>query len=479
MKSPQYLYFKIRFTFPIIIGASLLLLFSFSTELLSESYSGYLWDDYKAQTDWGRVKVRSITRLEESKPEREEGFGFYHKIFGAGVFRSQKGGENKDEAGKYIGAVTGNPQFGFYYQSGSSFLSMTLAPRVIASESKLIEEKRNSVWDAEGIVSMGTTVQNVRVNLEGGRGWQRLDGFGFLFNGMANYGQIQLAKNEIISLSLISLRMKPEEESFNPKAWNYQRKEIWGGAIRSNDLLFWENLQFFGYVYKEPKLVTSDNQLTPNSTFGAFLYTGFEFRSKNFWENTSVDLSVIRLTGNRKFKSYPWEESKQSTNSILAYASVHGELQNILLSLSGLYTKKDKKERSDSESNGYAAPLAEPRVMGGYSSFLLYESVSLTNDRVFYDILDKKTPGFENKGIRMIGIQSGYQFYSFLRGDIFINRSYSEMGKGTEIILKTTSHLEQWVNGFISASVAYAKVEQNGENNREFFRIYLSSGFQF
>jgi len=479
MKSPQYLYFKIRFTFPILIGASLLLLFSFSSELISESYSNYLWDDYKAQQDWGRVKLRTLTRLEESKPERTDGFGSYYKIYGAGLFRSQKGGEDKDEAGKYLGAGIINPQVGFYYQSGTSFLSMTLAPRVIAYESKLIEERRNSVWDAEGIVSMGTTLQNIRIHLEGGRGWQRLDGFGFLFNGMSNYGQIQIAKNEIISLSLVTLRMKPEEESLRPKAWDHERKEIWGGAIRSGDLLFWESLQLFSYIYREPKSVVSDDLFTSNSNYGSFMYNGFEFRSMKFWETTSVDLSVIRLTGSRKFKSYPWSESEQSTNSILAYSSIHGEFKKILLAMSGLYTKKDKKERSDADSNGYATPLAEPRVMGGYSSFLLYESVSLPNDRLFYDILDKQAPGFENKGIRMIGIQSGHQFYSYLRGDIYINRSYSEIGQGTEVILKTTSNLEEFFNGFFSASLAYARVEQKGENNRDFFRIYLSSGFQF
>jgi hypothetical protein len=491
MRSPRYLYRTSNFIFSYKIGTIFLLLWSFSGDLLSESYSSYLFDDFKAQQDWGRVKVHTKTRNEQAGILPAEGFQTMYQIFTAVNFRSQKGGTNREEANKYQANASGNSEINFQYKSGSQHFSFLIGPRWIAYESRIVDRTRTSVWDSEGIFSYTLDLNKLRLALEGGRGWQRLDGFGFLFNGMANYGQFQIASSDLFSLSLHSLSFKPEEESISPKAWNYERKEIIGGAIRSSDHFFWENIQVFHYIYKEPISSKNPTQIFPSYQFGSFLYSGFEFRSAKFWEDTSIDLSFIRTTGIRKNKTAPWTETRETTNATLGYGSLHGVVSHIFLAMSGLYTSKDKISRTDSENNGFAAPLAEPRVLGGYSSFLLYQSVYFQNDRTFYEFYDKRNPGFENKGQRMIGLQIGYNLFSKTRGDIYLNRSSSEIGNGTEVILKVAQNFESYFKGFLSGSICYAVVDSNKktiwisepfteiEKRKEFLRFYVSAGFQF
>ncbi len=466
-------------------------LFFISTQISAVSYSDYFWDDFKAALDWGRVSPKAQNRFQNFVEEPQEGFGADYHIYGGGAFRSQRGGDDKDQAGKYLGLGQASAQAAFYYRSKSYYLSLILGPRLLAAESKLIDKTVNSVWDGEAVLSLGAEFQNLDFHLEGGRGWQRLDGFGFLFNGMAEFGEVGVSKNKVLSFSLLSLRMKPEEESLSPKAWNHSRREMWGGNIRSQGILFWENLQFFHYIYREPNFDPSEFKLYPQNVFGHYLYSGMEFRSASFWKDTNLDLTLIRVTGSRKQTAYPWQESEQTTDSFLAYSSLHGNLGDWLLSISGLYTRKDKEERRDSNSDGYAAPLAEPRVLGGYSSFLLYQSVYFPNDRLFYDLLAKKDPGFENKGIQMTGIQIGHSFLPSLRGDVFLNRSHSEMGMGTEMILKLTGNLENTIKGFFTASICYANVDpqktvvfvtepfREKSAEKEFWRYYVSAGFKF
>jgi hypothetical protein len=491
MRSPRYLYLKRSFIFSYKIGSILLLLWSFSNKLPAESYSNYLLDDFKANEDWGRVKVLTRTRIEALAPDAKEGFSTQYQIFTGGLFRAQRGGNTIDEASKYTSVAAGNASLGFSYNSSIHNFAFVVGPKLSASESRVFDRQRNSVWDAEAIGLYGIKLTKTKISAEGGRGWQRLDGFGFLFNGMANYGQLQFSLLDTFSLAFHSLTFKPQEESLSPNAWNYERKEITGVALRSNPFFFWENLQIFHYQYKEPGFSKRPSEIPPTYEYGYFLYSGFEFRSQKFWEHTSVDVSFIRINGNRSKSSSPWSEIKQSTTSTLAYASIHGHLSPVLWGVSGLFTSKDATSRTDNESNGYAAPLAEPRVLGGYASFLLYQSVYFPNDRVFYEFQDKRMPGFENKGQRIVGLQFGYHFDFKIRGDVFFNRASSEMGNGTEVILKITKSFDSALNGFLAGSVCYATVNPNrkvvvisepfteDQKQKDFVRFYVSAGFQF
>ena len=377
------------------------------------------------------------------------------------------------------------------YSSAIHSFSIFLGPKLSANKTQIIESHKTSVWDAEGLFGYTLISGKAKIALEAGRAWQRLDGFGFLFNAMANYGQVQLVFADQFSLSLIHLRFKQIDEPLTPSAWNHESKRIFGGALRSKPFLFWENLQIFHYIYSEPIVSYGSFNTNHANIFGNYLYSGLEFRSEKFLTDTNIDLSLIRTTGIRKMKTYPWNETESSTNSILAYGSIHGTLNEYFWAFSGFYTKKDAKERTDRESNGYAAPLGEPRIMGGYSSFLLYQSVSLPNDNIFTDYGFRKPPGFENKGIRMIGLQFGKELQWKIRTDFFLNSSSSEMGNGKEVILKITKNFDPKIMGFVSLSGCYARVNSNEkiiwvsepfvetQKEREYIRFYLSSGFQF
>ncbi len=421
----------------------------------------------------------------------DTGFHSNYEIYTGGFFRSQKGGSTRDEAGKYQSTALGNSEVQFFYKSSSHLFSFILGPRLLASESKVFEKKKESVWDAEGIFGYTTNLHKFRIHLEGGRGWQRLDGFGFLYNGMSNYGQLQVEVNEKFSLAFHSINFKQEEESLKPNVWNHSRKQLTGMSLRSTDFLFWENLQIFHYHYLEPNLTLSESGIFPANLYGSFLYSGLEFRSIKFWQETAIDFSFVRTTGIRKNKTAPWTENSNATNANLFYSSIHGSISEYFIAFSGLFTTKDRNSRTDSDSNGYAAPLAEPRVLGGYSSFLLYQSIYLPNDNVFSEFYNKQKPGYENKGIRMYGIQFGKKFYESLRGDLFINRSSSEIGNGNEMILKLTKQFQGFKEGFVSGSICYATADSNKriilisepftqtEKQKDFLRIYVSAGFQF
>lgn len=491
MRSPRYLYRASIFIFSLKIGLFALLLWTFSIELIAESYASYTFDDFAAQNDWGRVKVTTKTRTEAFSKDYAPGFHSFYQIFTGGNFRSQKGGTDKDEAGKYAFSGSGNSEVNLIYKSGIQTVSFSLGPRLQSRESRVYDRERTSVWDAEGIVSYAMNLHPLKLSLEGGRGWQRLDGFGFLFNGMANFGQFQIKSNESLSISIQSLNFKPDEESLKPSAWNHKRKELVGIALRSQEILFWENLQFYFYRYDEPNMAKQSSNFESTNQYGSFSYTGLEFRSMKFWNEANIDLAIIRVIGERKIKSAPWTENSFATNATLAYSAIHGLYSNFFWSFGGLYTSKDNTNRTDSNSNGFAAPVAEPRVLGGYSSFLLYQSVYFPNDRIFYEFSEKGKPGFENKGMRMFGLQWGMNLFTNLRGDLYLNRSSSEMGNGTEFILKLTQKFENSLNGFTSASFCYAKVDSNQkityisepfselEKQKEFIRVYISAGFQF
>jgi hypothetical protein len=476
-----------------MIGLFCVLMSSFSNSLLSESYSDYQMDDLKATKDWGRVKVATQTRWKSNAFSSDGNTGFHsnHRVFSGGQFFSQRGGSENDEGRKYSGLVGANAIAGFRYEQSNHAFSFILGPRLQAVESRKFEREITSVWDGEAISSYETQLSRFKLAIEGGRGWQRLDSYGFLFNGMANYGQFHIVDTSGFSFALHTLSFKHREESLKPSAWNHDRKEVVGGAMRSSDHLFWESLQFFHYIYREPNHSNDPSRIPTAYEFGQFNYSGIELRSIKFYEGFQFDLSIIRVTGLRKARTAPWTEVIQDTNATLAYASLHASFGLTHWSLSGLFSSKDQNARLDKSSNGFAAPLAEPRVLGGYSSFFLYQSVYFPNDKVFFEFSERKVPGFENKGQRLFGIQFGYDIRNNLRGDIHLNRNSSELGNGIEGILKITHRFDSWPKGFILGSICYAYLNSDRktilisepftqlEGNKEFLRIYLSAGLEF
>ncbi|GBF51576.1 hypothetical protein LPTSP4_31140 [Leptospira ryugenii] len=488
MRIPKYLYLRNRFILPIKIGAFLSLLLAFSS-LESQSYSGNFLDDWTANQNHGAVSAPFQSRRQGLANPIALGLQSQSEIYLGSTFRSQKGGNQSDQAANnQITALSSAATAIGYHFENQSF-GVFLGPRLSAYRDESFSTRKSSSWDAEGLLDYQFKKGNFKISIEGGRAWQRLDQFGFVFVGMANYSQVLFAFGNYASISLVSQRFKPEEESLSPSAWNSKANQIYGGNIQIPNLIFWESISLFHYQYREPERTAEDTGLSRPRTFGFFRYYGLELRSVSFWEKTRVDLAMIRLVGERVQSTSPVSFVEQSTNAYLAYTSLHTEWDAFFFSLAGLITSKDRNQRRDRESNGYAAPLGEPRVLGGYSSFLLFQSVQFSNDRIFYDRFSQRQAGFENRGIQMFGLQIGKEWSFGYRTDFFLNRSQSELGLGHEMIFKLGRNISWFQNGFVSASACYAWVDPQRtitwliepfttqEAKKEFVRFYVSVGF--
>ncbi|WP_243401349.1 hypothetical protein [Leptospira harrisiae] len=490
MRRNPCLYFKSIFFIPTSIGILSLLLVSFFSNLFAESYSDSIFDDDRANRHFGRVVVKERSQSIPTGPEAK-GFGFQSNLISGGKFQSQKGGLDSEKANRYYtqGILT-TPSL-FYYLSQGWNLAVLVAPRVGVSEGRIVGKEVRTIYDSEITALASKEISGIQVALEAGRGFNRLDRFGFFFVGMANYGSVSFFHSSGLRITGIRLNAKPEWENWSAPPWSGYRREIYGGLLSSEKTLFWEEFRFFHYVYTDPNHNTNGQILSGQRVFGRYSYSGMEFLSKKFWETWALDLVGIRLLGESKSSSAPWSEKQIATNSYLGYLSLHSQGEKFSFALSGLVTKKDSKDRLDSNSNGYASNFAEPRVLGGYSSFLLYQTLDLVNPPQFRDVPTRENPNFENKGNRIYGIQMGMDWNSFFRTDLFLNRSDSALGKGNEIIGKVSFLSNEFGKLFAQASASYAVMDPRKtrvlitepfteeEPKKEYLRFYLSLGIQF
>ncbi|MCZ8342114.1 MAG: hypothetical protein O9301_03715 [Leptospira sp.] len=457
---------------------------SFFNPLAAESYSDFVFDDAKSHQNYGAVS--------KSKPKsiEAEGWNVDTQLFLSPSFRSQKGGEDSERANRYLSKnqivaptriqnTQSNFNFGFL-----------ISPRAIYTEERITNREIQKIGDSEAFLYWTQNINTTKLKIDAGRAYNRLDRFGFLFVGMSNFGQIQITSQNRWEWNLIGLVFKNEEENLDERAFRQKTRNIAGTSLKSNDLFFWEEWRIFFYRYKEPVFNPNQNPFLPQRNFGEFMYSGFDFRSKRLNDFYFFDLSFINALGERKNSFTPFSETKFVTNSILAYGALHREESDLFLSLAGLYTKKDQRNRSDFNSNGFAGSGAEPRVLGGYSSFLLYQTIS-DSEPIFNDTKINKDPNFENKGIQIFGMQIGKRWNSKLRTDLFVNRSDSNLGKGTEVIAKAHITPFESQNSFFQFSIAYAQVNPMTSRTlliepfsekipvKEYVRIYLSSAIQF
>ncbi|MBM9546095.1 hypothetical protein JWG40_03650 [Leptospira sp. 201903074] len=447
-------------------------------------------DDDRANRNFGRVVVgERIQKIPKSSEKL--GFGVQTELITGGRFQSQKGGLDSEKANRYYtqGNVT-TPTL-FYYASQGWNLGILLAPRITLSEGRVVEKEVRTIYDSEATALLSKEISGIQVAAEVGRGFNRLDRYGFFFVGMANFGTLSISHTSGFHITGIHLNAKPELENWFGPPWIGYRREIYGGFISSEKTLFWEEFRFFHYVYSDPNHNSNGQILSGQRTSGRYSYSGMEFQSRKFLETWAVDLAGIRLLGESKSSTNPWSEEKLATNSYLGYFSLHSKCEKFSFALAGLITRKDQKDRLDSNSNGYASNFAEPKVLGGYSSFLLYQSLDLIHPPQFRDVPTKENPNFENKGNRIYGIQMGMDWISFFRTDLFFNRSDSVMGKGSEVIGKLSFLTNEYGKLFAQMSASYTMMDPNTtrvwitepfteeEPKKEYIRFYLSLGTQF
>nr|WP_232420828.1 hypothetical protein [Leptospira vanthielii] len=490
MRRNPCLYFKSIFFIPTSIGIVSFLFLSFFSRLSAESYSDSVMDDDRANRNFGRVVVGERNQKIPTASENA-GFGFQTEFISGGRFQSQKGGVDSEKANRYYTQGSFTTPSLFYYAGQGWNLGILLAPRVVLSEGRVVEKEVRTIYDSEATALLSKEISGIQVAFEVGRGFNRLDRYGFFFVGMANYGSVSISHSSGFRITGIHLNAKPELENWFGPPWTGYRREIYGGLISSEKTLFWEEFRFFHYVYSDPNHNSNGQILSGQRLSGRYSYSGMEFQSRKFWDTWIIDLAGIRLLGESKSSSNPWSENQTATNSYLGYLSLHSQGEKFSFAIAGLVTKKDQKDRLDSNSNGYASNFAEPRVLGGYSSFLLYQSLDLIHPPQFRDVPTKENPNFENKGNRIYGVQMGMDWYSFFRTDLFINRSDSILGKGNEVIGKVSFLSNDYGKLFAQLSVSYTVMDPRRtrvwitepfteeEPKKEYIRFYVSLGTQF
>ncbi|TGL75078.1 hypothetical protein EHQ62_02750 [Leptospira jelokensis] len=456
----------------------------------AQTYSDAVRDDDRANRNFGRVIAKERNaRLQNDNPLN--GFGSETSLITGGRFQSQKGEIDSEKANRYHseGMIT-TPTL-FSYQTSSGSVGLFLAPRVVLSESRVTNKEVRTIYDTEGTFLLNQEIAKLQFAMEIGRGYNRLDRYGFIFVGMSNFVSMSLFTNSGFRITGIRLNAKPELENWFAPPWTGYLRELYGGRISSENILFWQEFRLFHFVYEDPNHNTNFGIGSGQRVSGRYSYSGIEFSSKPFFETWGFDFALIRLLGESKTSSSPWSESKIATNSHLGFFSIHSQNEKLSFALAGLVAKKDEKDRLDSNSNGYASCFAEPRVLGGYSSFLLYQSLDFVHPPLFRERALSQNPNFENKGIQMFGIQLGWDWNSFLRSDLFLNRADSILGKGTEAILKLSVAAKDFGNLVSQFSVSYTEMDPRKqrvlvtepfterEPNKEYLRFYISLGIQF
>lgn len=485
MRRNPYRYFQRIFFILFTIGLNSLLCSAFFQELQAETFSDFIFDDNKAAENFGAV---NFTR---PVPREKQGFGFTSNLLLGSNFRSQKGGEDSQKINRYYAnaQILAPTQMGF--ESPEDKIYFFVSPRAYYFEEKIVNREILKIGDSEIQIQWEKKIKSSQLNLDFGRGYNRLDRFGFLFVGMSNFASLSFKNYFGFQLSLVGHSFKPEEENLDQKVGKGNVRRLYGGFLKSDEFLFWETFKLFSLRYSEPDQNISTNPYLSQNQFGSYTYSGFDFRSQKFFELYFIDLNFVHVEGLQQNTFNLFSETKYSTNGNLVYGAIHRESEKWTLSFASLYTKKDPIFRGDTRQNGYASPNAEPRVLGGYSSFLLYQTLEGMEGRIFQDTKTKNDPNFENGGLRMYGIQIGKKWTSTLRTDIFINRADFILGKGSEVIFKMNLNPWESIRSFIQFSVSYTQIDPNTKRTliiepwteslppKEYIRIYASTGIQF
>lgn len=434
----------------------------FFHSLRSESYSAYRWDDFNASRQYGKVTPGSFSRSDSQKDNLS--------LYIGGQSFSQKGGEDEKLASRNTNRIFLSPEVRFLLDTkwGRGGLTASLLGERIAKT--VTETNIHSKFDGEAIFSYELPFKTIRAGVETGRGFQRLDSFGFLFTGFSNFAQMRVQIPSYSQLTLISLQFETRDPFLTPNRQSKSETQIIGGDWNFLFFPFLTKSQFFGYVYKSPSNVNlANNQFLFFPGF-QFQYFGWELQSDLFLSNFRLDLFFSRQIGEINRKTTAYDEERSSSSSYLAYGSLQYESQKFSISLSGLGTKRTTQLASDRKEDGFAFPNSQPRVLGGYSSFFLFQNFLGPNSTSFLDLGEVRKPDFNQNGFQLGGLQFSKQWNSSWGSDFFLNGAVTSMGKGAEGIARIR-YLFENEKSYLLASVCYAR----NETKEEFWRFYLSA----
>lgn len=458
--------------------------------LQAESYSSHRLDDALYNEGGGR-NVSVSKRIQEFDTEisksisesgaKEKVSNNHWKVdlYSQAKFRSQKGGLSEDKESRYeaLGAV--EPEL---LWKNNSYIQpfVVLAPKIGAVQSQIVKNEKFTIYDFEGIAGISLPFVPGNTFLQTGRGFQRLDKYGLVFNSRMNF--VELGVNyewlgNTFGFSLLSGNYSSDTKTFTTSDYKEQRRNIWGGNLNFQKK---KGMQAYGnlYYYRSqsnkqiPTYFDSFEPLESISYLGADL--GTNIGDSDFY---------IELGGNslQTYQNLYLPDSYQSiTENKKALYTSYGKFgwkdSNWRFELAGLVQSKE----------GYYSLSGPLRIMGGDSSILLGWNTYSPRWNEFKPGLQMGGV-FLNRAYSMFGI-SGWHT------SLFLNSANIEIGRGYEGILHFTKKglfSKSEDANFLLASVAYANVIprekvayiideiQKDQDAREYLKFYFSLGFKF
>ncbi|MFA4794752.1 hypothetical protein [Leptospira kirschneri] len=498
-------------------------IFSISKSIGAESYSGYRLDDLLLLKD-GKRDLTGKGRYDEIKPEKDENSikaqeetnpneavkdGFKEKkgaedykeqtagFYGNGtlIYRGlrQKGGVEEEKPDRSFSRGIFSPEVGWKYKGEQVYNKILISPYLQYEENINGSKTITKGADGEFLWISGMESQNLRIGIEMGRGYQRLDRNGFMFVGFLNYGEFQIhLKKYGVSASAIGAQMQ-NAVLYTERDRNESPQRISGGSVQILEKPLVQNFRIFYYLYKESRQDAVRGDLyrkeEPYRPYGAYQYYGFELSSSKFW-GFRIDLDAIKVVGSREYGLDPFQSNNtaQTTNGSLIGSKITWERPEAEYFLGGFYTSKDEELKIDRKSNGYSGIRTDLRGYGGKTSFLLMESLLIQEGNVFQEDGVVTRPNFENKGIKLLelGVKKNWDHKWTAQG--MIVTTTSSIGRGWEGVLTGGYQSE---HSYILMSLSYAYVNPQKEKKlffeewkveepkREYSRIYLSAGIHF
>lgn len=475
------------------------LIFFFGTGIFSglvaESYSKYRMDDGSLLRD-GVIPVRSQGRansvLEDSSKSGTDS-GLYVSLYAWTKGDSQKGGVAEDFARKSYGRISIAPEIGWVRKDDKNEFLFLVSPILSYSETNDTKREVYRLSDSEAIASYSRDFGFLKLRGEGGRGFQRLDRYGFLFSNILNYAEIGW---EFRDLHLRGGFLAGEFSSF--RAYSDRDRTESPLRIVGGDLV-WEpetiskSLRVFHYEYGEPRQEAVKPDLfqkeEPFRAYGFFRYSGAEWESRDYWK-MKWELTATHLEGRRENGTSPWNSygTRQTTNSWMGTLGTTWKEDTLSLFARGLFAKEDSTFRIDKNSDGYSPIKGDPRGFLAPFSILLLRDFSAKQDGIFSGIDSPRKPVFENSGIQYYQLGATKEWGGGWSTTLAGGFGISYIGRGLELLAVSGWKGE---SGYIVGGLAYAWVNPGREESvlideirrsvpeREYFRWYASGGIRF
>jgi hypothetical protein len=461
----------------------LLLLLLFLTKIKAGTYSEFRLDDFFTK-EFGKIKIPTPLRSESISANSNPNKQFFTKTYLGTRFFSQKGGNPSDLSSRY--GIQANSSIDILFKKEN--FSILFSPNLrFQREHHLVKQEKNT-FEPELIFNYKYKFNSFETSIEFGRGFQRLDSYGFVFGGFSNF--VELKNNfQKFSLSLLTLNYS-RENSFLKKLGT--ENKLSGIELKSENFLFLKNINLFHYTFIQEKQIYERRVLENDLTFiprADLKIYGLETETEKFFSLLQFDFGVFHSKGNLDFKnSILSTNQKKNLKGNLYYTTTKLFFDTHIFQIGGLlftYTKKENEEQI------YTPLLADARIFGGKSSFFLNETINSSFTPPFQTFDSPRIIQTNHKGIQMTSFGYLYELNRYMILNLYLNRAIiPEIMNGFEIITSLSSSLKSESNYFYLASFTkvFANITKTEKSFNEFqleskkgewIRFYLSLGIRF